>query len=124
MYYAGPREAVHHALIRKKIGFDIFSVGRDHAGAEKIYKKTEASEFIKEKKDEIGISVFCHNGSVFCNSCKKTIILGDCDHHQSHFKDISGSKFRESLINKKLFKFADIKMQKHLFKSKIEIFEK
>ena len=47
MYYAGPREAAHHAIIRKNLGFDIFTVGRDHAGAKNAYPPSAATELLK-----------------------------------------------------------------------------
>ena len=48
MYYAGPNEALHHTILRQKIGFDIFSVGRDHAGAEGAYPPSLAVEKVLE----------------------------------------------------------------------------
>ena len=48
MFYSGPREAVHHALLRQKLGFDMFIVGRDHAGAENAYKPNSAPKILKK----------------------------------------------------------------------------
>ena len=53
MYYAGPREAIHHAYIRQRIGFDYFTIGRDHAGAESVYQPELAGQLIKENYDQL-----------------------------------------------------------------------
>ena len=124
MFYAGPREAVHHAIIRKNLGFDLFTVGRDHAGAENIYKAHEAPELIETLKTQLGINVMCHYGAKFCKICDKVILLGDCNHENHNLMDISGTNFRESIIKKIIFPQADYKMQKNLFMSDVEIFEK
>ena len=81
------------------------------------------SKLIIEKQQALGLKVLAHDGAIFCHSCKKVILRGDCDHNLKKFEDISGSKFRESIIKKKLFDFADPKMQNYLFESNVEIFE-
>ena len=123
MFYAGPREAMHHALMRQNIGFQYFTVGRDHAGAENVYSANMASEFIEQNKEKLEISVLQHNGAVFCSKCNKTILIGDCTHSRKNMRDISGSDFRASISERRIFPLADKKMQLYLLKSKMEIFE-
>ncbi len=123
MFYAGPREAVHHALMRQRIGFDQFTVGRDHAGAENIYKPEMAADLIDQNRNNLTIKVLTHAGAAFCTDCDKIILVGDCSHPAERLVDISGSAFRASLKEKKLFKFADKKMQNEIFKLKENIFE-
>ncbi|MDC3312292.1 hypothetical protein OAW28_06560, partial [Alphaproteobacteria bacterium] len=123
MFYAGPREAVHHCFLRKQLGFNLFSVGRDHAGAENIYRDDEAPMLIENIKSHLGINVMTHSGAKFCKSCKKVIILGDCKHETRHLYDISGTKFRDSIMEKKFFDLADKEMQRNLFKNNMKIFE-
>ena len=123
MFYAGPREAVHHALIRQRIGFDQFTVGRDHAGADNVYKPEMAANLVDQNRKRLKINVLTHAGAAFCKDCDKVILVGDCSHSFERRLDISGSAFRESLKEKKLFKFADKQMQNEIFKLKKDIFE-
>jgi sulfate adenylyltransferase len=123
MFYAGPREAVHHAIIRNRMGFQFFTVGRDHAGAQNVYEPDAASRLIKKVSGKLDINVMCHAGAVFCVACDEVVLVGDCSHDHAKFTDISGTAFRASIINKQLFAFADEEMQHRLFKSKIKIFE-
>lgn len=123
MFYAGPREAMHHTLMRQRIGFQHFTIGRDHAGAENAYNASMAVKLLHQHEHRLKIRVLTHKGAVFCKSCKKVILLGDCDHHKKNMLDISGSDFRASILKKSPFEFADQKMQQYLFKSKAEIFE-
>ena len=53
MYYAGPREAVHHAILRRNMGFTHFSVGRDHAGAENFYDPKAAPKLLADVKKQL-----------------------------------------------------------------------
>jgi len=124
MFYAGPREAVHHALIRKRLGFDLFSVGRDHGGAEDVYHPSAAPNLVTELKDAIGLDVFSHQGAAFCISCNEVIIIGECQHESGSFQDIAGTSFRKCLNENKLFDLADKEMQKFIAKHKMELFEK
>ena len=123
MFYAGPREAIHHSIIRKKLGFDIFTVGRDHAGAQNIYPATAAIETIKSVVDDLGIDVMCHGGAGFCEICNEIVLVGDCAHGVESVKDISGTAFRKCLSNGEIFQMADKEMQKKIFKEDVRIFE-
>ena len=123
MFYAGPREAVHHALIRQRIGFQHFTVGRDHAGADGAYEPEMATSLIKQNRKKFEIEVLAHNGAAFCTECDRVVLVGDCSHSIAQMVDISGSNFRASLRKKKLFKLADENMQYEIFKLKADLFE-
>ena len=51
MFYAGPREALHHTLIRESLGFSHFSVGRDHAGSDNFYRAEGAKNTLKRYQE-------------------------------------------------------------------------
>lgn len=122
MFYAGPREACHHAIIRKNLGFTHFVVGRDHAGAENIYKPELAVETVKKYEKEIDIKILDIKGAAYCQKCKKSIIIGSCNHNNIFLKDISGSDFRKSLKGRQEYKYADIGLQKFIYKYQDKIF--
>ena len=123
MFYAGPREAVHHALLRKRLGFDLFSVGRDHAGAEGAYPPEAAPNLVTALKDVIGIDVLSHQGAALCTSCNEVIIIGECNHDNASFQDITGTSFRKCLLENKLFDLADKAMQLFISDNKMKLFE-
>ena len=122
MYYAGPREAVHHSKIREKLGFSYFSVGRDHAGAENKYNPISAIQNLRKLKKKFKIKIITHEGSQFCVNCKIAVIKNKCNHNKKHLLDISGSNFRKSILSGEKFKYADRKMQKYLIHKRSEIF--
>ena len=124
MFYAGPREAFHHAIIRQNLGFDLFSVGRDHAGADNFFNVNDAPNLVKKYQSFIKMKVLSHLGAVFCLKCEAAVLRGECKHNANNFLDISGSSFRNCLKNKKIFEFADFEMQEYLFSRNLEIFEK
>jgi ATP sulfurylase len=114
MNYAGPREALHHTYIRELLGFDQFSIGRDHAGAENNYPAMEAMKFVKKNSKRFKINVFFHKGAYFCKKCKKFILKGDCNHKS--LNGISGSEFREKLEKNINFLYARQSLQKYIRK--------
>ena len=120
MFYAGPREAIHHANIRYCLGFDNFVVGRDHAGAENCYEPDAAIKFVKKYKKYMDINIEIVKGSYFCIKCDKIIIKGQCNH--INIKNISGTEFRDCLSKKIFFKYADIDLQKYVFKLREKLF--
>lgn len=123
MFYAGPREALHHAIMRQNIGFDLFSVGRDHAGADGAYHASAATDFIKQRQDKLDISVMCHGGAVYCTACEKALLRGDCDCESKYKQDIAGTKFRKALTEKRIYPLADTVMQRDIINRELEIFE-
>ncbi|MCD6528139.1 sulfate adenylyltransferase, partial [bacterium] len=98
MRYAGPREAVFHALIRKNFGCTHFIVGRDHAGVGNFYKPTAAQEiFDKFDRDEIGIEILKFSEAVYCQSCQKHVFVNQCSHPEEVKVHFSGTEIRERI---------------------------
>jgi sulfate adenylyltransferase len=101
MRYAGPREAIFHALIRKNYGCTHFIVGRDHAGVGDYYGKYDAQNIFNNfTKDEIGIEILKYENASYCSNCSKLVFEGDCDHNAEGKVFFSGTKMREIIKNK------------------------
>ena len=124
MFYAGPKEAIHHAVLRQNLGFDLFSVGRDHAGADGYYKPNAATELIKKYSHLLNIDIMCHSGAVFCDKCKKALLLGACKCDKKYIRDIAGTEFRRELSKKRIYPLADLHMQEYILQKKFVLFEK
>ena len=65
MHYCGPREALHHPNIREKLKFDYFAIGRDHAGAENVYKNDDAVKLVK-KLEKFKINILSQRSFLLC----------------------------------------------------------
>jgi sulfate adenylyltransferase len=116
MYYAGPREAIHHAKLRQRLGFTHFVVGRDHAGSEGCYAPQAAPELSAKYANAYGIEIISHSGAAFCPNCNEVVILGRCGHAVTSLVEISGSAFREKLREGAVYEFADDDLQRILGK--------
>ena len=101
MRYAGPKEAIFHAITRKNFGCDHIIIGRDHAGIGNFYEPYDAHK-IFENFPDLGIEPLFFRSFSHCQKCNSVVNDKICPHPPEFHDFFSGTKIREALLAGKL----------------------
>ncbi len=99
MRYAGPKEAIHHAIMRKNFGCTNIIIGRDHAGVGTFYDPF-ASQRIFDNYPDLGIEPIFYPAFFYCRKCLSFASERNCPHGQEFQEQLSGTKLRTMILEK------------------------
>lgn len=94
MKYAGPREAIHHAIMRQNFGCSHIIIGRDHAGVGNYYSPFAAHDIFKDYP-ELEIEPIFFPAFYFCKKCQCYVNERTCPHDLNFREELSGTKMRK-----------------------------
>lgn len=115
MRYAGPREAVFHAVIRRNLGCTHFIIGRDHAGVGGYYGAYDAHDLARRLSSEhdLGIQLLLTREPYYCTKCKQVVTDHTCGHYATNRIEISGTIIRKYISDGHIPN--EIMMRKEIF---------
>lgn len=99
MRYAGPKEAIHHSIMRKNFGCTHIIIGRDHAGVGKYYDPFAAQKIFGDYPD-IGIEPIFYPAFFYCRKCLSFASERNCPHGSEFQEQLSGTKLRKMILEK------------------------
>jgi len=103
-FYAGPREAVFHALIRRNYGCTHIVIGRDHAGVGDYYDTYASQKLCQDLEQDLGITIMAFTAPHYCKSCDGVVSEKTCPHMQTDpemVTPVSGTEIRALLADGK-----------------------